>query len=320
MRVFVTGSTGFVGTSVVEELITHGHTVLGLTRNAKGAAQLAGQGAESLIGTIEQLDLLRAAAAGCDAAIHLAFVHDFANFADCCAKDRAAITALGETLAAATKANGGSGSQPRALVTTSGTMMLTQGKLGDEDAAADVSNYLAMMRSPSEGVTVSFAAQGVRASVVRLPPTTHGNGWSGFMGMLAQHALSKGAVGYVGDGQNVWSAGHAADAAVLYRLAMEKAAPGSIFHAVAEQGVPVKDIATKVGEELGLPVVSVPADKAEEHFEWFAFAIMGNNPVSSKKTRERLGWTPTAGGVLESVKPTVAAVKAKVAADSQSAN
>lgn len=308
MRVFVTGSTGFVGISVVPELLAHGHTVLGLTRSDSGVTQLTSQGAEPLRGNIEELDVLRKAAASCDAAIHLAFVQDFANYGECCAKDRAAITAIGETFAEAVKLG-----KPRSLVTTSATMMLKQGILGREDDKPDLSSPLVAFRAASEGITVAFAEKGVRASVIRLPPTTHGNGMSGFTGMLIQQALEKGKVGYIDEGKNVWSAGHVTDAAVLYCLAIETAIPGSIFHAAAEEGVPVKDIATKVADELGLPVEPIPADKADEHFGWFAFGITGDNPISSSKTRNALGWNPIAGGVLDSVKPTVAFVKAKVA-------
>ncbi|OAA71337.1 oxidoreductase [Cordyceps fumosorosea ARSEF 2679] len=305
MRVFVTGSTGFVGTAVVQELLSHGHTVLGLTRSDAGIEQLTRQGAEPLRGIIEDLDLLSQAASACDAVIHLAFVHDFTRFAECCAKDRAAITAIGEALASA--------SPPRALVITSGTMMLAQGRLGHEDDIVDGSDDIATTRAASETVCLDFVRRGVRASVVRLPPTTHGNGSSGFTGMLVQNALRTGVAAYVGDGKNRWSAGNVADAARVYRLAVERAAPGSIFHAIAEEGVPVKDIVTRVGEELGVPVKSIPADQAQEHFEWFLFGIMADNPASSKKTREELGWMPSHGTVLDSVKGTVEWAKAKAA-------
>ncbi|TQW00401.1 hypothetical protein V2A60_001489 [Cordyceps javanica] len=308
MRAFVTGSTGFVGTAVVKELLANGHTVLGLTRSDKGAEQLKNLGAESLRGTIEELDILRRGAADCDAVLHLAFVHDFTKFEECCAKDRAAITALGEVLADAVAAG-----KPRALVVTSGTMMLKQGQLGHEDYVADASNAIALTRAASEPVCLDFAKKGVRTSVIRLPPTTHGNGSSGFTGMLVQNVLQKGVAAYVGDGQNRWSAGHVLDAAILYRLAMEKAIPGSIFHAVAQEGVAVKDIVTKVGEELGVPVKSIPDTEAQEHFNWFLFAITADNPASSKMTREQLGWAPAHGTVLESVKGTVAWAKAQAA-------
>lgn len=309
MRVFVTGSTGFVGTVVVDDLLAHGHTVLGLARSDKGVAQLQKQGAESLCGTIEELDILRQGAADCDAVMHLAFVHDFTQFEACCAKDRAAIAAMGEVLADAV-ARG----KPRALIATSGTMMLKQGQTGNEDDPADTANSIAAMRVASEPVCIDFANKGVRTSIIRLPPTTHGDGSSGFTGMLVQNALKTGIAGYVGDGQNRWSAGHVRDAAKLYRLAMEKATPGSIFHAVAQEGVAVKDIATKVGEVLGVPVRSIPAEQAQAQFDWFLFGMMADNLASSDKTRAQLGWTPTHGTVLDSVAGTVEWAKAQAEA------
>lgn len=306
MRVFVTGSTGFVGTAVVDELLAHGHTVLGLTRSDKGVEQLKKQGAEPLRGTLEELDVLRQGAADSDAVMHLAFIHDFTKFQESCATDRAAIAAMGEVLADAV-ARG----KKRALIVTSGTMMLKHGQTGHEDESVDTSNVIAATRAASEPVCLDFAKKGVRTSVIRLAPTTHGHGSSGFTGMLIGSALQKGVVGYMGEGQNRWSAGHVLDAAVLYRLILEKGAAGSIYHAIAEEGVAVKDIAAKIGEELGMPVQSIPEDKAQEHFDWFLFAIKADNPASSEKTRKELGWTPTHGTVLESVKDAVAAIKAQ---------
>ncbi|KAJ6787388.1 hypothetical protein PWT90_08602 [Aphanocladium album] len=308
MRVFVTGSTGFVGTAVVEELLAHGHTVLGLTRSDKGVLQLKKQGADALRGTIEELDILRKGAADSDAVLHLAFIHDFTNFEESCAKDRAAIAAMGGVLADAVAAG-----KTGVLIITSGTMMLKQGQLGHETDVADVSNVIAATRAASEPVCLDFAQKGVRTAVIRLPPTTHGNGSSGFTGMLVGNALQKGIVGYVGEGRNRWSAGHVLDAARLYRLALEKAQPRSIYHAVAQEGVAVKDIAMKIGEVLGLRVESVQPEKAQEHFDWFSFAILADNPASSEKTRQELGWTPTHGSVLDSVEATVAQFKAQAA-------
>lgn len=305
MRVFVTGSTGFVGTAVVKELLSAGHQVLGLTRSSKGVEQLQSQGAEALHGTIEDLELLKKAASECDAVAHLAFVHNFTDFVGSCATDRAAITAMGSVLAAA---GGG-----RALVMTSGTMVLARGKLSDEDDAPDMSHPMSGARGASEAVCLDFAKQGVRASVVRLPPTTHGVGYSGFMGTFVQTALEKGVSAYIGDGQNRWCAGHRDDAAKLYRLAVEKAKPGSVFHAVGEEGVPVKDIATAVGKQLNIPVVSIPPEKAEEHFGWFQFGAAADNIASSTKTREQLGWAPKGPTVIEDVPVIVDFMKSQAA-------
>lgn len=305
MRVFVTGSTGFIGTAVVKELLSAGHQVLGLTRSDKGVEQLKNQGAEAVLGTIEDLEVLKKAASECKAVIHLAFVHNFADYVGSCATDRAAITAMGSVLAAA----GGD----RALVVTSGTMMLPLGKLGDEDDAFDATSPTSAARGASEPVCLDFAKQGVRASVVRLPPTTHGAGASGFMGMVVNIAQQKGVSAYVGEGQNRWCAGHRDDAAKLYRLAVEKAEPGSIFHAVGEEGVPLKDIATEVGKQLNIPVVSIPFEKAEEHFGWFRFGIAADNPASSTKTRERLGWIPTGQTLIEDIPLIIDFMKSQAA-------
>lgn len=305
MRIFVTGSTGFVGTAVVKELLSAGHQVLGLTRSDKGVEQLKSQGAEPLYGTLEDLEVLKKGASECDAVIHLAFVHNFADFVGSCATDRAAITAMGTVLAAA----GGD----RALVITSGTMMLARGKLGDEDDEPDTTNPMAVARGASEPVCLDFAKQGVRTSVVRLPPTTHGPGGSGFMGFFVDVALKKGVSAYIGEGQNRWCAGHRDDAAKLYRLAVEKAKPGSIFHAVGEEGVPLKDLATEVGKQLNIPVVSIPPEKGEDHFGWFRMSVAADNPASSVKTRERLGWTPTSPTVIEDIPVIIDFVKSKAA-------
>ncbi|KAJ5257146.1 oxidoreductase [Penicillium angulare] len=292
MRVFVTGSTGFVGTAVVKELLSAGHQVLGLTRSDKGAEQLNAQGAEAFHGDIKDLEVLKQGASQCDAVIHLAFVHNFADMTGSCAIDRAAITALGSALVEA----GGD----RALVITSGTMMLYRSKLCDEDTSPDMTNPLAAMRGASEAVCLDFARKGIRASVVRLPPTTHGPGSSGFTGMLVMAAIEKGVSAYI-EGQNRWCAGHRDDAARIYRLAIEKADPGSVFHAVGEEGVLLKDIATAIGDQLEIPVVGLAPEKAEEHFGWFAFGPTADNIASSKKTQERLGWNPTSPTVVEDV-------------------
>lgn len=293
MRVFVTGSTGFVGSAVVKELLSAGHQVLGLTRGDKGAEQLKSQGADALHGTIEDLEVLKKGASECDAVIHLAFVHDFSDFAGSCSTDRAAITAMGEVLAAA--------EGDRSLIITSGTMMLVKGKLGTEDDGPDMANPMSAARGASEPVCLDFAKHGVRTSVVRLPPTTHGPGVSGFMGPLTGTALQKGVAAYVDDGQNRWCAVHRDDAAKVYRLALEKGKPGSVFHPVAEEGVTLKDIATQLGKQMNIPVVSIPKEKAEEHFGWFQFGALADNPASSAKTRELLGWSPTANTVIEDV-------------------
>jgi nucleoside-diphosphate-sugar epimerase len=304
MRVFVTGSTGFIGTAVVKELLSGGHEVLGLTRSDKGIEQLKSQGAEALKGVIEDLEVLKKAAGECDAVIHLAFNHNFTDYVGSCTTDRAAITAMGSVLAAA----GGD----TALVITSGTMMLQHGKLGDEDDLPDMTNPMAAARGASEPVCLAFAKEGVRASVVRLPPTTHGAGVSGFTGMLVRLAMQKSFSAYIGEGQNHWCAGHRDDAAKLYRLAVEKAEPGSVFHAVGEEGVPLKELATEIGKQLNIPVSSISLEKAADHFGWFQMPASADNTASSRKTREQLGWAPTGQSVIEDVPVIVDFMKSYV--------
>lgn len=299
MRVFVTGGSGFVGSAVVKELLCAGHTVLGLARSDEGAEQLKSQGADVLRGNIEDTEVLRQGASACDGVIHLAFIHDFSKFEASCATDRAAIAAMGSALAAA----GGN----RSLVVTSGTMILAaKGNVARERDRVDMGSPSIAPRGGSEAVCLGFAKQGVRASVVRLPPSTHGPGTSGFLSVLVKTAKDKGVSAYVGDGGNRWCAGHRDDAAKLYRLAMESAEPGSVFHAVGEEGVPVKDIATEIGKQLGLPVVSISPDKAKEHFGWFSFGAVADNPASSEETRARLGWAPTGRPIIQDVEATVA--------------
>jgi nucleoside-diphosphate-sugar epimerase len=190
-------------------------------------------------------------------------------------------------------------------------MLLPRGKLGDEDDAPDMTNPMAAARGASEKVCLDFAKQGVRASVVRLPPTTHGLGFSGFMGPFVTVALQKGVAAYLGDGKNRWCAGHRGDAARLFRLAAEKGTPGSIFHAVGQEGVPMKEIAIAVGKLLDIPVVSIPQEKAEEHFGWFWFGAVADNVASSEKTRERLGWTPEGATLMEDIPAIVDFMKSQ---------
>lgn len=302
MRIFVTGATGFVGYAVVKELLSAGHTVVGLARSDAGVQKLQSQGAESLHGTIEDLEVLRKGASESDGVIHLAFVHDFADFVGSCATDRAAINAMGAALEAA----GGN----RPLVVTSGTMMVPHGRVGVEDDTPDSTSPMTAARGASESVCLDFAKRGVRASVVRLPPTTHGNGISGFTGLLASIALQKGFVGYVGEGQNRWCAGHRDDAAKVYRLAVEKGEPGSVFHAVAEEGVTIKEIATEVGKCLNLPVRSLSTDEGHEYFGWFAVPATSDNPASSEKTKKELDWVPTGPNLIKNMSTIVDFIKA----------
>lgn len=294
MRVFITGASGWIGSAVVPELIGAGHQVVGLARSDASAAALTAAGAEVRRGTIDALDTLRGAAADCDGVIHLAFKHDVAfsgGFDEAADADRRAIDAFGEALA-------GSG---RPFLIASGTLGLAPGRVAtEEDGRADA--HLTggpAKRQANARATLALAADGVRASVVRLPPTVHGDGDQGFLATVVAIARQKGVSGYIGDGSNRWPAVHRADAAHLFRLALEQAPAGSLLHATADEGVPIRDVAEVIGRHLDLPLVSVSPDDAAEHFGWLGGFLGLDSPASSARTRELLGWRPTQPGLLD---------------------
>ena len=284
MRVFVTGATGFVGSAITRELIDAGHHVLGLARSDSAAESLARAGATVHRGSLEDLDSLRGGAAASDGVIHCAFIHTFNNYGPSAQADQRAIQTLGEALA-------GSG---RPLIVTSGTLLAERrGPLATEDDAP-TPNF----PRKSEQTALAMASRGVRASVVRLPPSVHGGGDHGFVPRLISIAREKGASAYVGDGLNRWPAVHRLDAAHLYRLVLEKGSAGATYHGVADEVVPCREIAGIIGRHLNMPVVARSKDKASDHFGWIAHFFGLDAPASSARTRERLGWRPSQPGLI----------------------
>jgi nucleoside-diphosphate-sugar epimerase len=287
MRVFVTGATGFIGTELVKELIASGHQVRGLTRSDAGVEQLQAVGAEALRGDLTDLDSLRRGATGMDAVVNLAFNHDWSKWAQNAADEVKAIEALGSVLAPG-----------KLLVVTSG-IGLTSGAQGQARKETDPPmDSLTIPRRPEQAAR-AVAAKGVHVAIVRLPQV-HDTRKQGLVTMLIQIARDKGVSAYVGNGAARWAAAPLKDVARLYRLAVEKTGSGvTTYHAVEEAGVSLRDVAETLGKGLKLPVVSIPAEKAAEHFGMFGHFATLDMPASSEWTRKTLKWEPNGPGLIE---------------------
>lgn len=310
MRVFVTGATGFIGSAVVKELISGGHQVIGLARTDAAAAALTAAGAEPHRGTIDDPASLRSGAGKADAVIHLAYVHDLAHVslagrlkiflgglptgiperfgAVINETENRAIEALGAAL---------SGTE-RPLIVTAGIAFVSPGQVATENTKAPLAS--AMPRG-SEQAALALAGRGVRVSVVRLPLSVHGQGDHGFVPTLIGIARKKGTSATIDGGQNRWSAVHRLDAARLFRLVLEKGTKGAVYHGVAEEGVPFREIATLIGRRLDLPVVDKSRKEASKQFSWFSMFAGVDAPATSARTRLELGWEPTQPGLLADI-------------------
>ena len=281
MRVFLTGATGFIGSAIVPELINAGHQVLGLARSDAGAKSLAAAGAKVHRGDLEDLDSLRSGVAAADGVIHTGFNHDFSRFKEVCEVDRRVIETFGAALAGS----------DRPIVIASGTALVSPGRLATEESVSTITSA-DIPRIVTEDAATLMATRGVRAALMRLSPTVHGDGDHQFVPTLINIAREKGVSAYIGDGRNRWNAVHRLDAARLFRLAIEKATAGARYHAVAEEGIAFRDIAEVIGRRLNIPVVSKSPEEAADHFGWIAAFAGLDCPASSKLTQERLGWRP----------------------------
>jgi nucleoside-diphosphate-sugar epimerase len=288
MRVFLTGASGWIGSVVARELMAAGHSVVGLVRSEEKGAALAAVGGTVLVGSLNDLETLRQGARNADGIIHTAFGLDISRIGDLAAEDKAAIETFGEVFAGSA----------RPIIVTDGFLHLT----GDKAQETDRPEVMPAFPRASQQTAFALADRGIHANVVRNPRSVHGKGEThGFVPMLAAVARAKGVSAYVGDGTNLWPAVHHLDAARVYRLALERGARGEAYHAVAEEGVPYRDIAEAIGRQLGLPARSLTPQEAEAHFGPLATWVCNNGPASNEWTRNTLGWTPEQVGIVADI-------------------
>jgi nucleoside-diphosphate-sugar epimerase len=289
MRLLVTGASGWIGSAAVTELISAGHHVLGLARSDASAAKISQLGAEVVRGSLCDRGSLRAAAAQSEGVVHLGYDHDFSQMAAAARTDRAAIDAFAEVL----EGTGGP------LLIASGTLGLANGRVGIE---RDLPNPAAHPRTGNAAYTLSLAERRIRSMVVRFAPTVHGSGGDhGFVAVLARIARLRGTAAYIGEGLNRWPAVHRLDAGKLVQLAIDKAPPATVLHAVAEEGIATREIAAALGQFLKIPSATIAADRAKEHFDWLAMFFGADAPASSELTRELLDWHPKHATLLEDI-------------------
>ena len=288
MRVFVTGAAGFIGTATTKELIANGHEVLGLARSDANAEALEKVGAKVHRGSLEDLDSLREGAKETDGTIHLAFIHDFTKIAENGQIDRRAIEAMGEVLEGTNKP----------LIVTSGTGLIAPGVVSTEDMRCDSGPQVPRV---SEQAGLAYASRGVRAIAIRLPQVHGGGGKAGLITYLLEGARRKGAAAYVDEGTERWAAAHRQDVARLYRLALEKGVADGIYHAVSEEGVPMRQVIDVIGRALNVPVVSIGKEEAGDYYGPLAMFAGLDMPASSALTQQRLGWTPTGIGLIADI-------------------
>ena len=288
MRVFITGAAGFIGTETTKELIANGHQVVGLARSEANVETLRKLGAEVHRGSLQDLESLRSGARDADGVIHLAFIHDFAKFAENGAIDKAAIAAMGDVLVGTNKP----------FIVTSGTGLIAPGVLIDEDMRRESSPHVPRV---SEQAGLAYASRGVRAMTIRLPQVHGADGKAGLITYLLELARKKGTAAYVGEGSERWAAAHRQDVARLYRLALEKGATDGIYHAVGEEGVPMRQVIDVIGRALNVPVVSIRKEEAGDYYGPLAMFAGLDMPASSALTQQRLGWTPTGIGLIADI-------------------